>query len=330
MVGCGPHLLPAAHRSVVIPRGLPAAFGRRTARRGEEVVRESGERTTRVPEVSGGYSVITVPSREPTNQTKRDKDKQRFEPTKPGRGKNKAEARRMDGEGRKEKDSESERERWVGGGEVREPGERRIRRGSGEESGDRGRERNGPSLSMTCDRFLLCNSLQLAATRQPLRFPSLPPPPPTPPSPPTRASPFASLPPDFRRSPLHHAQPPCNRARCIGHLLSSIDRLGRFDRRAWERLAEPIKTTPRLTATVGRHGTGPYVGALVHARASHTGTLVTCDTRNPLPFTSLIAYCVIYDTVMNRKSLRRASEFARARASRRFFIRLSFNIYRRI
>jgi len=31
--------------------------------------------------VSGGYSVITVPSREPTNQTKRDKDKQRFEPT---------------------------------------------------------------------------------------------------------------------------------------------------------------------------------------------------------------------------------------------------------
>lgn len=31
--------------------------------------------------MSGGYSVITVPSREPTNQTKRDKDKQRFEPT---------------------------------------------------------------------------------------------------------------------------------------------------------------------------------------------------------------------------------------------------------
>lgn len=40
-----------------------------------------GERTTRVTEVSGGYPVITVPSREPTNQTKRDKDKQRFEPT---------------------------------------------------------------------------------------------------------------------------------------------------------------------------------------------------------------------------------------------------------
>lgn len=31
--------------------------------------------------MSGGYSVITVPSREPTNQTKRDKDKQRFEST---------------------------------------------------------------------------------------------------------------------------------------------------------------------------------------------------------------------------------------------------------
>lgn len=51
------------------------------------VVRENGERTTRVPEVSGGYSVIMVPSREPTNQTKRDKDKQRFEPTEFGRGK---------------------------------------------------------------------------------------------------------------------------------------------------------------------------------------------------------------------------------------------------
>lgn len=34
-------------------------------------------------------------------------------------------------------------------------------------------KRSRPSLSMTCDRFLLCNSLQLAATRQPLRFPSL-------------------------------------------------------------------------------------------------------------------------------------------------------------
>ena len=32
-------------------------------------------------EVSARYPVITVPSREPTNQTKRDKDKQRIEPT---------------------------------------------------------------------------------------------------------------------------------------------------------------------------------------------------------------------------------------------------------
>lgn len=31
--------------------------------------------------MSGGYSVITAPSRKPTNQTKRDKDKQRFELT---------------------------------------------------------------------------------------------------------------------------------------------------------------------------------------------------------------------------------------------------------
>lgn len=31
--------------------------------------------------MSGGYFVITAPSRKPTNQTKRDKDKQRFELT---------------------------------------------------------------------------------------------------------------------------------------------------------------------------------------------------------------------------------------------------------
>lgn len=31
--------------------------------------------------MSSGYSVITAPSRKPTNQTKRDKDKQRFELT---------------------------------------------------------------------------------------------------------------------------------------------------------------------------------------------------------------------------------------------------------
>lgn len=84
------------------------SFGRRAERgcasAARKVVREkSGERTTRVPEVSGGYSVITVPSREPTNQTKRDKDKQRFEPTRSGGGKNKAEARRTDGEGRRER-----------------------------------------------------------------------------------------------------------------------------------------------------------------------------------------------------------------------------------
>lgn len=70
-------LAPGRTPSVVIPRGSPARF------RGKEVVGDerAAERTTRVPEVSGGYSVITVPSREPTNQTKRDKDKQRFEPT---------------------------------------------------------------------------------------------------------------------------------------------------------------------------------------------------------------------------------------------------------
>lgn len=42
--------------------------------------------------------------------------------------------------------------------------------------GDGGR-RSRPSLSMTCDRFLLCNSLQLAAARQPLLFSPLFPPP---------------------------------------------------------------------------------------------------------------------------------------------------------
>lgn len=75
MVGW-PHLLLAAHRSSSFRVG-PGAFGIQ----GEGGCARGEERTTRVPEVSGGYSVITVPSREPTNQTKRDKDKQRFEPT---------------------------------------------------------------------------------------------------------------------------------------------------------------------------------------------------------------------------------------------------------
>lgn len=58
-------------------------MGRRE--RGQESGRRGSkprEKTTRVPEVSGGYSVIMVPGREPANQTKRDKDKQRSEPTK--------------------------------------------------------------------------------------------------------------------------------------------------------------------------------------------------------------------------------------------------------
>lgn len=38
-------------------------------------------------EVSAGYPVIMMPSREPTNQTKRDKDKQRIEPIRADGGK---------------------------------------------------------------------------------------------------------------------------------------------------------------------------------------------------------------------------------------------------
>lgn len=73
MVGWS-YLFLAAHRSSSFRVGPGAFKGKGGCARGEE-------RTTRVPEVSSEYSVITVPSREPTNQTKRDKDKQRFEPT---------------------------------------------------------------------------------------------------------------------------------------------------------------------------------------------------------------------------------------------------------
>lgn len=65
--------------------------------------------------MSGGYSVITVPSREPTNQTKRDKDKQRFGPTRARTGgrrgeENKAEARRTDTGKERRKERETVRE----------------------------------------------------------------------------------------------------------------------------------------------------------------------------------------------------------------------------
>lgn len=83
---------PSSFRVVLVPASAGRQAGKQGLRAVREAVERSGERTTRVPEVSGGYSVITVPSREPTNQTKRDKDKQRFEPTSSGGGKNKAEA----------------------------------------------------------------------------------------------------------------------------------------------------------------------------------------------------------------------------------------------
>lgn len=135
------------------------------------------ERTTRVPEVSGGYSVITVPSREPANQTKRDKDKQRSEPTRRpsaigGRETERIKRRHAERNARREKQEETrmkgEREE---NGDVR--AKRISKRGGGGSMGTGEGTRSGPSLSMTCDRFLLCDSLQLAATpRQPLRFPS--------------------------------------------------------------------------------------------------------------------------------------------------------------
>lgn len=124
--------------------------------------------------MSGGYSVITVPSREPTNQTKRDKDKQRFEPTSARAGerikRRHAERGHREGKARKRASVVREKER---GREMRKEGPERGGWGQ--------RRRSRPSLSMTCDRFLLCNSLQLAATRQPLLFPLLPPPAPPPP-----------------------------------------------------------------------------------------------------------------------------------------------------
>jgi len=113
--------------------------------------------------VSGGYSVITVPSREPTNQTKRDKDKQRFEPTSTQAGERikRRHAECGHREGREGKEGAcGERER-----------EREMRKEDSKRGGWGQRRRSRPSLSMTCDRFLLCNSLQLAATRQPLLFP---------------------------------------------------------------------------------------------------------------------------------------------------------------
>lgn len=101
MVGWS-HLLLAAHRSSSSRVG-PGAFG------GEGGCARGEERTTRVPEVSGGYSVITVPSREPTNQTKRDKDKQRFEPTSARAGERIKRRHAEQTQGRKERKREIDR-----------------------------------------------------------------------------------------------------------------------------------------------------------------------------------------------------------------------------
>lgn len=168
--------------------------------------------------MSGGYSVITVPSREPTNQTKRDKDKQRFEPTSVRAGER---IKRWHAErGRKG------RERVIVGKK-----ERDEKRGFGERWV--GTEEAQPGLVKYDVRSL--PFVQLVATRRNATASSLPPSslPAAPPQ--SFFSDFSSssLSSDFRCTSLHPPRAPlCNRVQCIGHLLSSIDRLDRFDRRA--------------------------------------------------------------------------------------------------
>jgi len=143
---------------------------------------------------------------------------------------------------------------------------RRTARGAPKRGGGsvrtEGDARSGPSLSMTCDRFLLCDSLQLAATpRQPLRFPSSS----------SSSSSFSSfllfflelllaLLPDFRclgrvRDVHRYAIAP----RYIGHLLSSIDRFGPIRSEGLRKARhDPIKTTLRLTAAAEGQSDGFY------------------------------------------------------------------------
>lgn len=172
--------------------------------------------------MSGGYSVITVPSREPTNQTKRDKDKQRFEPTSARAGerikRRHAERGHREGRGGRGRSwCERERER----DEKRGPEERWV-----------GTEETQQALVKYDVRSL--PFVQLVATRRNATASSLPPS-----SLSCSSSSFlsdfssSSLSPDFRCTPLHPPRAPlCNRVQYIGHILSSIDRLDRFDRRA--------------------------------------------------------------------------------------------------
>lgn len=161
--------------------------------------------------MSGGYSVITVPSREPTNQTKRDKDKQRFEPTSVRAGERiKRRHAERGRKGRKRVIVVRERD------EKRRPGERWV-----------GTEEAQQALVKYDVRSL--PFVQLVATRRNATASSLSP-----------SSSFpscsflsffsdfssSSLSPDFRCTPLHPPRAPlCNRVQCIEHLLSSIDRL---------------------------------------------------------------------------------------------------------
>lgn len=117
---------------------------------------------------------------------------------------------------------------------------------SGEsEERERGGRSSRPSLSMTCDRFLLCNSLQLAATRQPLLFSPLS---------------FLSLLLLPRLRSSHLLRLIFVARRCINHRYAIAgDVLGTFCRRSIDSIDSierpekgvrgPIKTTLRLTAT---------------------------------------------------------------------------------
>lgn len=128
---------------------------------------------------------------------------------------------------------------------------------------------------MTCDRFLLCNSLQLAATRQPLLFPPL-------------SLLFLRLL-SFLLSRLIFVA-----RRCINHVhryaiaddvlgtfcrrsIDSVDSIERPEKGLWG----PIKTTLRLTAAAE----GPRERDLTSAKhALYTETLVTYDMKDPLLF----------------------------------------------